>query len=102
MGKEADIFHKRLASHLMKEETLIMIHYLTFRDPNPGIECDANPEIPGLEPPTYIRRKLRFSILRTTLMAVRGYKATPGSKDNENSDINTIPYSIYCKYLLIA
>ena len=25
--------------------------------------------------------------------AVRGYRGTPGSKDNENSDINTIPYS---------
>ena len=28
-----------------------------------------------------------------TKHAVRGYRGTPGSKDNENSDINTVPYS---------
>ena len=28
-----------------------------------------------------------------TMHAVRGYRATPGSKDNENRDISTVPYS---------
>ena len=28
-----------------------------------------------------------------TKHAVRGYRGTPGSKDNENSDISTVPYS---------
>ena len=28
-----------------------------------------------------------------TMHAVRGYRGTPGSNDNENSDINTVPYS---------
>ena len=68
MGKEADKFHKRLASLLAKKRG------------NSYSDTIA-----------YIRRKLRFSILRTTLMAVRGYRGRPVRKDDDNSDINIIP-----------
>ena len=70
MGREAGKFHKRLASLLATKRGN---SYSTI---------------------AYIRRKLRFSVLRTTLMAVRGYRGTPIRKDDENSDINIIPYSI--------
>ena len=71
MGKEADKFHKRLASLLAKKRG------------NSYSDTIA-----------YIRRKLRFSILRTTLMAVRGYRGRSVRKYDDNSNINIIPYSI--------
>ena len=69
MGEEGNKYHKRLASLLANKRG------------NSYSDTAA-----------YIRRKLRFSILRTTLMAVRGYRGTMVRKDHANSDINLIPY----------
>ncbi len=43
----------------------------------------------------YIRRKLRFCILRTVLTAVRGYRGSPVKKDGWNSDINLISHDTH-------
>ena len=43
---------------------------------------------------SFVRTRLRFSILRTVLMAVRGFRGKEMREDDPNSDINLIetPY----------
>ena len=67
MGAEAERFHKRLA-------TLI----------------SAKRRNSYSEAMTYIRRKLRFCLLRTTHAAIRGFRGTEISKDDINSDFDTL------------
>ena len=70
MGLEAEKFHKRLV-------TLISIKRGT----------------PYSETMSHVRRKLRFSILRTTLTAIRGHRGRITTwGDDINSDINLIPH----------
>ena len=69
MGKEAERFHKRLATLLSNKRNISYSDAMSF-----------------------IRRKLRFSILRTSLIALRGYRRKPVIQDlNEDSDIDLIP-----------
>ena len=68
MGKEAETFHKRLAVLLSNKRGILYSEAMTF-----------------------IRRQLRFCILRTVLMSVRGYRGKEIRTDNRNSDINLIP-----------
>ena len=52
---------------------------------------------------SFVRTRLRFSILRTVLMAVRGFRGKEMREDDPNSDINLIetPYeSQLCKVIL--
>ena len=67
MGKEAEKFHKRLAT-LISEK----------RD-TPYSDCMA-----------YLRKKLSFCLLRTTLAALRGYRGRPMKAESSNSDLNLI------------
>ena len=67
MGNEAEKFHKRLASLLAEK-----------RD-TPYSDCMS-----------YLRKKLSFCLLRTTLVALRGYRGSPVKDENINSDINLI------------
>ena len=70
MGKEATTLHKRLVSLISQKRGT-----------------------PYSETMSHVRRKLRFSILRTTLAAIRGYRGTPTDwSDDINSDINIIPH----------
>ena len=69
MGTECKKIHKRLAS------------LISIKRGNSYSDTAA-----------YIRRKLRFSILKTTLTAVRGYRGVSVKKDSWNSDINIIPF----------
>jgi hypothetical protein len=77
-GPEADRFHKRVATLLAKKRNILYSEAIS-----------------------YVRRRIRFSILRTTLIALRGYRGT-GSKLNqlEEEDLNLIPQmSMYEKLL---
>ena len=68
---EADRFHKRLATLLAKKRDILYSEAIS-----------------------YVRRRVRFSILRTTLMAVRGYRGTGAKECNlEDEDLNLIPRS---------
>ena len=70
MGKEATSLHKRLVSLISQKRGT-----------------------PYSETMSHVRRKLRFSILRTTLAAIRGYRGTPTDwGDHINSDINIIQH----------
>jgi len=70
MGKEADKFHKRLATLLSIKRNVSYSEAISF-----------------------IRRRLRFSILRTSLIALRGFRGSPSTsnKINEDRDIDFIP-----------
>jgi hypothetical protein len=78
-GPEADKFHKRIATLLAKKRSILYSEAIS-----------------------YVRRRIRFSILRTTLISIRGYRGT-GSKLNHNleeEDLNLIPQmSMYEKLL---
>ena len=79
-GPEADRFHKRVATLLAKKRNILYSEAIS-----------------------YVRRRIRFSILRTTLIALRGYRGT-GSKSKlnqlEEEDLNLIPQmSMYEKLL---
>ena len=68
MGEEAEAYHKRLASLIAtKRGQLYSDHVMSF-----------------------VRRRLRFSILRSCLAAIRGYRGKPCFVDY-NVDINLIP-----------
>ena len=70
MGKEADKFHKRLATLLSMKRNISYSEAISF-----------------------IRRRLRFSILRTSLIALRGFRGNTPTLNNirEDSDIDLIP-----------
>jgi hypothetical protein len=70
MGKEAEKFHKRLATLISNKRNI------SYSDAISHMRC-----------------KLRFSILRTTLTAIRGYRGSSGNwGDTITSDINIIPH----------
>ena len=68
---EADRFHKRIATLLAKKRNILYSEAIS-----------------------YVRRRIRFSILRTTLMALRGYRGT-GARSCKlvEEDLNIIPRS---------
>ena len=69
MGKEAESFHKKLATLL-----------------------SLNRNISYSDAMSFVRRKLRFSILRTSLIALRGYRgSTVNQEIHEDSDLDLIP-----------
>ena len=67
MGKEAELFHKRLASLIADKRNT------SYSD------CMA-----------YLRKKLSFCLLRTVLAALRGYRGRPVSVEGCNIDINLL------------
>ena len=67
MGKEAKLFHKRLASLIADKRNT------SYSD------CMA-----------YLRKKLSFCLLRTVLAALRGYRGRPVSVEGCNIDINLL------------
>ena len=69
MGNEAEIFNKRLATLLSIKRNISYSEAIAF-----------------------VRRKLRFSILRTSLIALRGYRGQNMNQNiAEDSDIDLIP-----------
>ena len=69
MGKEAESFNKRMATLLSIKRNISYSDAISF-----------------------VRRKLRFSILRTSLIALRGYRRPVVNQQiNEDSDIDLIP-----------
>ena len=75
MGKEAEKFHKRLAS-LLSEKRM-----------TPYSDCMS-----------YLRRKLSFCLLRTVLAALRGYRGQPAKTDDCNMDINLLHLNEVVRY----
>ena len=71
IGPEAEKFNKRLAALIAKKRGILYSEAVSF-----------------------VRTRLRFSILRTVLMAVRGFRGKEIREDDPNSDINLIeiPY----------
>ena len=71
IGPEAEKFNKRLAVLIAKKRGILYSEAVSF-----------------------VRTRLRFSILRTVLMAVRGFRGKEMREDDPNSDINLIetPY----------
>ena len=67
MGKEAEAFHKRLASLIATKRGQLYSDVMSF-----------------------VRRRLRFCILRSCLAAIRGYRGKPCFVDS-SADINLIP-----------
>ena len=67
MGKEAELFHERLASLIADKRNT------SYSD------CMA-----------YLRKKLSFCLLRTVLAALRGYRGRPVSVEGCNIDINLL------------
>ena len=68
---EADRFHKRIAKLLAKKRNILYSEAIS-----------------------YVRRRIRFSILRTTLVALRGYRGTGGKACKlADEDLNIIPRS---------
>ena len=67
MAREAEQFHKRLASLIAKKRG------------NSYSDTIA-----------YIRRKVQLCLLRSTLAAIRGFRGGQVKPDDINSDINTI------------
>ena len=71
MGKEAETLHKRLVTLISNKRGT-----------------------PYSETMSHVRRKLRFSILRTTLAAIRGFRGSSTVwRDDINSDIDLIPHN---------
>ncbi len=76
-GPEAQIFHKRLATLLAKKRNILYSEAIS-----------------------YIRKRLRFSILHTTLIALRGYRGKPLKQiDTTEEDLNLIPSEQSYEYL---
>ena len=69
-GKEAEEFYKRIATLIAEKRDI------------PYSDCVA-----------YIRRKLSFCLLRTVLIAFRGYRGRPVKKEDPNSDVNLIDFA---------
>ncbi len=70
VGKEAEKFHKRLAGLISTKRGIPYSHAIS-----------------------HLRTKLRFSILKTTLTAIRGYRGSANPwGDHVNTDINIIPH----------
>jgi len=67
MGPEAEKLNKRLATLIAKKRGILYSEAVSF-----------------------IRTKLRFCILRTVLMSVRGFRGKEIRDDDPNSDINLI------------
>ena len=67
MGQEAEKFNKRVAS------------LIAYKRNTPYSDCVS-----------YLRRKLSFCLLRTVLVALRGYRGRPVRNEGPNSDINLI------------
>ena len=68
-GPEADKFHKRVATLLAKKRNILYSEAISF-----------------------VRRRIRFSILRTTLISLRGYRGSGGRPCAlEEEDLNLIP-----------
>lgn len=69
-GPEATLFHKKLASLIAKKRNILYSEAIF-----------------------YVRRRIRFSILRTTLISIRGYRGRPAlpASDVEDIDLNLIP-----------
>ena len=77
-GLEAQRFHKRLASLIAKKRN-----------------------IPYSDAVSYVRRRVRFSILRTTLIALRGYRGKESKKiDLSEEDLNLIPTTSRYEHLV--
>jgi len=77
-GLEAQRFHKRLASLIAKKRN-----------------------IPYSDAVSYVRRRVRFSILRTTLIALRGYRGKESKKvDLGEEDLNLIPTTSRYEHLV--
>ena len=71
MGKEAVLYHKQLATLLSKKRSVSYSEAMAF-----------------------VRCKLRFCILKTTLIALRGYRGSSTREtadDEEAADIDLIP-----------
>lgn len=76
-GPEAAKFHKRLATLLSKKRNILYSEAIS-----------------------YVRRLLRFSILRTTLIALRGYRGKHiPQNDITNEDLNLIPHESRYEHL---
>ena len=75
---EADKFHKQVATLLAEKRNILYSEAIS-----------------------YVRRRVRFSILRTTLMAIRGYRGT-GSTECQlaEEDLNLIPRSAMYESLI--
>ena len=75
---EADKFHKRVATLLAKKRNILYSEAIS-----------------------YVRRRVMFSILRTTLMAIRGYRGT-GSTECQlaEEDLNLISRSAMYENLI--
>ena len=68
-GMEADRFNKRLATLIANKRNLSYSDAIS-----------------------YVRRRIRFSILRTTLIAIRGFRGSALKRNMpENTDINLMP-----------
>ena len=67
LGKEADKFYQRVAS------------LISLKRDTPYSDCAA-----------FVRRKLSFCLLRTVLIALRGYRGRPVKKDDPNSDFHLV------------
>ena len=78
-GPEAENFQKRLATLLASKRS-----------------------IPYSDAISYVRRRLRFSILRTTLIAIRGFRGPKVIQHNpsEDVDINLLPKSSRYEHLV--
>ena len=68
MGKECEKFNKRLAGMISDKTHEQYCHVMS-----------------------YIRRKLRFALLRATLVAVRGYR---GKKSGDEVDLEEVSYNL--------
>jgi hypothetical protein len=77
-GPEADRFHKRLATLIAKKRNILYS-----------------------EAVSYVRRRIRFSILRTTLIALRGYRGKNAKDVNlAEEDLNLFPSSSRYEHLV--
>ena len=75
MGKEAEKFHRRLASLIAEKRN------------TPYSDCMS-----------YLRKKVSFCLLRTTLAALRGYRGRPVTVDSCNTDLNLLHSYELVKY----
>ena len=78
-GSEAEQFQKRIATLLVSKR-----------------------DIPYSDAMSYVRRRLRFSILRTTLIAIRGFRGTHPKKPSpqDEIDLNLLPKASRYEHLI--
>ena len=77
-GLEAARFHKRLASLISKKRNILYSEAIS-----------------------YVRRRIRFSILRTTLIALRGYRGKDAKPvDLKDEDLNLISFPSRYEHLV--